>query len=479
MKNLLAELLADPWAMEPRALEAFLEKVRLAPPLPARHIDLSKANSYEITRDFTNMRSTIVVDADPKAFFGDEAPPKRKGMTIAGGVARIPVSGTLLKRVPGWMRWFGFDVTGYADIEEDVKAAAGDETVKEICLVISSPGGQVAGVHEAAEAIAAARGKKTVTAEVQDLCASAAYWLASQASKISAGPNAQVGSIGVYSVYVDSSKAAEDEGFKVHVVSSGPHKGAGVPGAKITPEQLAGFQAVIDGMAKNFKDAVERGRGRARKDVDEWATGQVWLAAEARAMGLIDQVTTTNARNEGSAGVRPAAEHTNPESQEESMPDPKVLEDERKRVADIKAAFPRHPQFALEHIEKGSSLLEAKAAYNAVLEQETADARKAVADAEQKAKVKPSAGADPVGGGVKPDAVPAGKDFMAHAREERAEHVKTCIARMNHKGDAQPECCSMTSAMSRLSAAQPELHKAFVEKTAPKVEERKKALGIK
>jgi signal peptide peptidase SppA len=475
MKNLLAELLVQPWAMEPKALEAFIARIQGLPMAALSDAPLVVGRIYNA--DYKP--APVIGHQKPAAFFGDDQLPKRKGMTVAGGVARIPISGTLLKRVPAWMRFFGFDVTGYADIEEDVKAAVSDDSVKEICLVISSPGGQVAGVHEAAEAIAAARGKKTVTAEVQDLCASAAYWLAAQASKISAGPNAQVGSIGVYSVYVDSSKAAEDEGFKVHVISSGPHKGAGVPGAPITAEQLAGFQAVINGMAKNFKDAVERGRGRARKDVDEWATGQVWLAAEARAMGLIDQVGMS--RNEGSAGVRSTAEHTTQESQEEqSMADPKVLEDERKRVADIKAAFPRHPQFALEHIEKGSSLLEAKAAYNAVLEQESADARKAVDEAEKKAKVKPSAGADPVHAGGSPDAVRAGgKDFLAVAREERAEHVKTCIERMSNKGGGQPECCSMTSAMSRLSAEQPELHKAFVEKTAPKVEERKKALGIK
>jgi capsid assembly protease len=460
--DILAELVAQPWAMEPKALEAFLEKVRAGGP---------------------HAPATLT------AAFMDDGP-KRTGMRIDNGVARIPISGVLLKKVPVWLKWFGVEATAYSDIQADLDAALADGGVKEIVLAVDSPGGQVAGVYEAAEAIQAARGRgKPITAQVGDLCASAAYWLAAQAHRITAGQNAQVGSIGVYSVYVDSSKAAEDEGFKVHVVSSGPHKGAGIPGAPITAEQLGGFQAVVDGMAENFKAAVARGRVRStRKDVDGWATGQVWLAAQASTMGLIDGITTPGKRNEGAAGVRPAADSKVQENEEETMADdPKAAQEavatERKRAADIKAAFPRHLEFALAHIEKGSSLIEAKVAFNEVLEAEAKTARGAQAAAEQKladvAKApKPAQGADPVPLGGDPSSTTS-KGFIAVAKENRFEHQKVCVARLNHKGQGEPDCCTMTSAMSRVSAEQKELHRTFVEATAPKVKARKEALGWK
>lgn len=482
MSNGLAELLIQPWAMEPKALEAFVARVQGASSkLPQDNWALKlHGGDSTLAWAFLNDVGQVAGNTQPAAIFGEDAP-KRSRMTVAGGVARIPISGVLLKKVPAWLRWFGVDATSYSDIQDDIASALSDDGVKEIVLSVDSPGGQVAGVHEAGEAIQAARGKgKHITAEVQDLCASAAYWLASQAHKITAGPNAQVGSIGVYSVYVDSSKAAADEGFKVHVISSGPHKGAGVPGAPITEEQLAGFQKVIDGMAANFKEAVSRGRGRGMDKVAEWATGQVWLSAEATRMGLIDGFSTPK-RNEGAAGVRPAA--AIPQEIQEAPMAADPLADERKRVSDIKAAFPKHLEFALAHIEKGSSLLEAKVAFNEVLQAEADAAKAGQASAEQKladaAKgPKAAPGAPPVPlGGDPAGALPGGQDFMARARADRSEHVKTCVERLNSKG--QPDCCSMTSAMSRVSAENPVAHQSFVETTAPKAKARKEALGWK
>lgn len=54
-------------------------------------------------------------------------------------------------------------------------------------------------------------------------------------------------------------------------------------------------------------------------------------------------------------------EHMSTQTQPAAAPD--VLKAERERVAGIKSAFPKDAAFALKHIEAGSSLLEAKAAY--------------------------------------------------------------------------------------------------------------------
>jgi hypothetical protein len=51
-------------------------------------------------------------------------------------------------------------------------------------------------------------------------------------------------------------------------------------------------------------------------------------------------------------------------------PGPDLVQLERKRVAALKAAFPKNPEFALKHAELGSSLLEAKAAYADVLQEQ-------------------------------------------------------------------------------------------------------------
>ena len=63
-----------------------------------------------------------------------------------------------------------------------IRAAANDETVGQILLIIDSPGGTVAGTKELADDVAAANKIKPVTVQVEDMAASAAYWAASAAS---------------------------------------------------------------------------------------------------------------------------------------------------------------------------------------------------------------------------------------------------------------------------------------------------------
>lgn len=440
MKTLIgfvAALAREAWAMEPSKLEAFLQRIASC----GENLGVGPATGQFATRpmlingDVTVAgASTADEDGAPMAGLFDDAPPRSR-MAVANGVATIPISGVLMKSVPKIFRWFGIDATSYQEIQDDLAKANGDAGVTSILLAIDSPGGQVAGVKETADAIAAS--SKPVAAQISDLGASGAYWLAAQAKQIAALPNALVGSIGVYTSYTDTSKMAEDLGIKVHVVSSGPHKGMGVPGAKITPEQLAAAQEVIDGMAANFVADVARGRRRSTEDCQGWATGRVWLAKDAKTMGLIDQVMNENSK--GAAGGRPAAEIVKPESKEETM-DP--VQQERKRSADIKAAFPRHPQFALEHIEKGSTLAEAQVAFNAVLEAELLASQTARADAEKKIEAasksgKPAAGAPPVPVGANPASAQGSvHPFMALVEERmkqnggnRIEAMSYCCAR--------------------------------------------------
>ena len=66
-------------------------------------------------------------------------------------------------------------------------------------------------------------------------------------------------------------------------------------------------------------------------------------------------------------------------------------------------------------------------------------------------------------------------DFLKLSREDRASHIASCLAR--NAATAEPECCSMTAAMSRMSVAHPEIHKWWKSESANLVRIRKEALG--
>lgn len=187
-----------------------------------------------------------------------------------------------------------FGGTSTVAVRQQLRAAARDPQVHSIMLAIDSPGGTLAGTQQLADDVAAIAAQKPVVAQVEDLAASAALWVAAQANSIYANRTAVVGSIGTFGVVKDTSKKAEMAGIKVHVISTGPYKGF-ADGAPITPEHLAEYKREVMALNEHFLQAIQQGRGMARADVEKLADGRVWIADEAAKLGLINGVQSADA----------------------------------------------------------------------------------------------------------------------------------------------------------------------------------------
>lgn len=209
----------------------------------------------------------------------------RNGYRAEGRVAIISVVGVLTKAPSS------LDAgTSSVAVRRAVRAAATDKAIDSILLVFDSPGGTVAGTEALAQDVAAAARKKPCYAYVDDMACSAAYWVASQASAVYCGATAMLGSIGTYMVVDDLSRAYENAGIQVHVLSTGKYKGAGVPGARVTPEQIEAWQKTVDDLNGHFLSAIAKGRDMRRARVEELADGSVWIGQEAVDRGLADAV---------------------------------------------------------------------------------------------------------------------------------------------------------------------------------------------
>jgi signal peptide peptidase SppA len=429
---IVAELQAHKWAMEPMALKAFIERMA---ELPATSI----------------LQSVAVVQ-------------KPAELRILEGTAIIPISGILLKTVPGWLKFFDIEATSYVEIRSQLRAALASVEVTRIHLQIDSPGGQVDGVVETADAIFAARSQKPVTATIEDLGASAAYWLASQAETVTAANrNTEAGSIGVYTVYVDWTKADERFGVKVIVIRSGEHKGMGAD--SITENQIAAVQEIVDRIADNFIEAVAEGRGKDPADIRELATGQLWIAAAARDLGLIDQVmdarqeqiqSKANIASKASKGdeadktIKGDSLMDNEKTEQVEQVDSGRIADEakdaeRNRMAELAEAFADDPQFAIEAFNRGLSVTEARSEYCDVLRDKLKDKAKDKAQETPATSEAQVSGAEAIATGDTDEA--SGGDFMAEAKEVAAEKKIT-----------------LTAAMQQLARSKPELRKAFLER---------------
>lgn len=267
VRGALEQLVGEAWAMEPSHLHRFVERL-------AASVEGANVLEHEAAR-----RAAFPVDEGP-------------GYTVDGGVAVVPVRGVILRTVPGWFAWFDVSATSTVRTREALSAALDDPSVDGIVLAVDSPGGTVSGLQELADAVHAVRGKKPIVAQVDGLCASAAYWIASQADAIHATADSLSGSIGVYRVAYDYSRMLDAAGVRTNVISSHPLKGAGVFGAPLTDAQREDMQREINGFAALFRDAVQRGRGLSPEAVGAVATGQCWLALDAVALGLVDKVQT-------------------------------------------------------------------------------------------------------------------------------------------------------------------------------------------
>ncbi len=215
---------------------------------------------------------------------------------VAGDGPLITADGVAIVRLMGPMSKGGsegfFGPTGASTIEarNRLYEAVQNEAVKAILLHIDSPGGTVAGTAELGDDIAQFNQVKPIHAHIDDLGASAALWAASAAGSISANRMAQIGSIGVVAVVADQSARAEMEGIKFHVVSTGRFKGAGTPGTPITEEHLGHIQERVDQVNAHFMGAIAEGRGIDPQAVRAMADGRTHIAADAQAMGLIDEI---------------------------------------------------------------------------------------------------------------------------------------------------------------------------------------------
>lgn len=209
-----------------------------------------------------------------------------------GAVAVIPLRGVIAHRMSGLEESSGG--MSAERFTRMVRAAAADESIGSIVLDVDSPGGTIAGLTEAADALFEARSQKRIIAVANATMASAAYWIASQAHEIVAIPSALdrgIGSIGVFSVHQDLSAALEKEGIKVTLIKSGAHKAEGNPFEPLPEEVHAEIKAAVDAAKAVFVKTVARGRGLSPADVvKQYGDGRAFSAKDALKAGLIDRI---------------------------------------------------------------------------------------------------------------------------------------------------------------------------------------------
>ena len=133
--------------------------------------------------------------------------------------------------------------------------------------------------------------KKPVVAYFQGLATSGGYYVAMAADTVVAHPTAVTGSIGVLMWNLSLAGLMDKIGVEDRTLKSGPYKDAGSWLRKMTPEERAQLQSVLDDFFVRFKEVVDAGRPNLdRQKVDVLADGRIYSARQAKEHGLVDQI---------------------------------------------------------------------------------------------------------------------------------------------------------------------------------------------
>jgi len=274
----------------------------LLPHLAARIFDtplLIAPQKLEVILAVLAPRLGLEVPA-PAAAATSERPARNPYEVTPDGIAVIPIEGTLVHKAYGLDALSG--LRSYVDIQEEIEDAATDPAIKGILLDIDSPGGEVAGVFDAADTIYAARSAKPIFAVADTDAFSGAYLLASGAERVYAGRTSGLGSIGVIVTHLDVSASDEKLGYRYTIVHAGARKADFNPHTPLSEEARRVLEAEVDRTYGLLVSAVARNRG-----VDESAIrdteARLYFGGDAVAAQLADRL---GARQDALAGLREA-----------------------------------------------------------------------------------------------------------------------------------------------------------------------------
>lgn len=192
------------------------------------------------------------------------------------------------------------------DFKGDLKAHAGEHLREEITALLTlatpddevvcrveSPGGVVHGYGFCASQLQRVRSANIpLTICVDKVAASGGYMMAAVGNKILAAPFAIVGSIGVIAQVPNFHRILKKHDIDYKEYTAGEFKRTVSLLGEITPDGETKFKSQLEETHTLFKDHIHQ--FRPQLDLHKIATGEYWYGQQARDLGLVDELRTSD-----------------------------------------------------------------------------------------------------------------------------------------------------------------------------------------
>jgi protease IV len=172
-----------------------------------------------------------------------------------------------------------------------IRNARMDENVRALVLRVDSPGGSVTASEEIYRELQALKSAgKPVIVSMANYAASGGYYIAAPADEIWASPATITGSIGIFAIIPTVPRTLAKVGVNVDGVGTTPLSGQLRLDRALGAPARALLQSTVERGYEEFLARVAGGRKKTRDEVDAIGQGRVWAGADAKRLGLVDQL---------------------------------------------------------------------------------------------------------------------------------------------------------------------------------------------
>ena len=163
----------------------------------------------------------------------------------------------------------------------------------EVLVRLESPGGLVHSYGLAASQLRRIRNSGIkLTIAVDRVAASGGYMMACIADRIVAAPFSIIGSIGVVAQIPNFHRLLKKNDIDVELMTAGEYKRTLTMLGENTDKGREKFQEELEDTHRLFKDFVRE--NRRGLDLDKVATGEHWFGSQAKELGLVDEIMTSD-----------------------------------------------------------------------------------------------------------------------------------------------------------------------------------------
>jgi protease-4 len=159
-----------------------------------------------------------------------------------------------------------------------------------VIIRVDSPGGDGVASDDILHEAKNLSKKKPVVISMSDLAASGGYFISMTGDPIVAYPNTLTGSIGVIYARMSLHDLYDKIGVNKQILKRGKYADLDSDYAALTDDQRQKIAGQIDAFYKGFVSRVADGRKKTFDQIEPLAQGRVWLGAQAKQNGLVDEL---------------------------------------------------------------------------------------------------------------------------------------------------------------------------------------------